>query len=187
MPAEEKTYSLADADAYMIQKGGRDPLVGYKPQIGRSAEGFISCFEVQRGNPGDSKRLEPMVRLHRKNTSVIPFSVSTDDGYSSGPNLDALTQMHVQQVSFSGAKGRKILGEETYQLPEYEKMRNDRSAVESSIFTFKQKCNMRRFCRHGLAGVRKDMAEAVLAYNLWRIAYVRNRRNKGDIPIPKAA
>ncbi|MFW6152709.1 MAG: transposase [Verrucomicrobiota bacterium] len=187
VPAEEKTFSLADPDAYMIKKGSRDPLVGYKPQIGRSAEGFISCFEVQRGNPADSKRLEPMVRLHQKNTSVTPFSVSTDDGYSSGPNLDALTKMHVQQVSFSGAKGRKILGEETYRMPEYENMRNDRSAVESSIFTFKHKCNMRRFCRHGLAGVRKDMAEAVLAYNLWRMAYVRNRRYKEGMPIPKAA
>lgn len=187
VPATEKTFSLADADAYMIEKGSRDPLVGYKPQIGRSAEGFISCFEVQRGNPADKDRLEPMVQLHRKNTSVIPFSVSTDDGYSFAPNLDALTEMHVQQVSFSGAKGKKILGEETYQLPEYKNMRNDRSAVESTIFTFKHKCNMRRFCRRGLAGVRKDMAEAVLAYNLWRISYLRNRRYKKDIPMPKAA
>ncbi len=95
--------------------------------------------------------------------------------------------MGVEHVSFSGAKGRAVLGEETWHLPEYEQLRNDRSAVESTIFTFKHKCHMRRFCRHGLEGVKKDLSEAVLAYNLWRIAYVRTRKRQEDKPVPKVA
>ena len=185
--ATGKAYSLADPDAYMIQKGNRDPLVGYKPQIGRSAEGFISCFEVQRGNPADSTRLQPMVVEHERQTGIIPSTVSTDDGYSSGPNLTALQVMGVDLVSFSGSKGKTVLGEETWQLPEYEKTRKDRSAVESTIFTFKHKCSMRRFCRHGLDGVNKDLSEAVLAHNLWRIAYVRRQKHDEDPPLGNVA
>lgn len=176
--AQEKAFSVADPDAYMIEKGGREPVLGYKPQIGRSAEGFISCHEIERGNPQDSTRLQPMVREHRRVTGITPFSVSTDDGYSSGPNFTALRAMGVQRISFSGATGRSVLGEEKYRHPDYEAMRKNRSAVESTIFTFKHLCNMRRFCRRGLQGVRKDLSEAVLAYNLWRMSYVREHRHR---------
>jgi len=128
-----------------------------------------------------------MVEHHHRSTDTIPASVSTDDCYSSGPNLETLKAMGVEYVSFSGAKGRAVLGEETWQLPEYEQLRNDRSAVESTIFTFKHKCHMRRFCRHGLEGARKDLSEAVLAYNLWRIAYVRTRKRQEGVPVPRVA
>lgn len=117
----------------------------------------------------------------------MPSTVSTDDCYSSGPNLTDLQNMGVEHISFSGAKGKAVLGEETWQLPEYEKLRNDRSAVESTIFTFKHKFNMRRFCRHGLDGVKKDLSEAVLAHNLWRMAYVRKQKYDEDDPAAKAA
>lgn len=178
VPACEKAFSLADPDAYMIVKGQRDPVVGYKPQLGRSAEGFISCFEVCKGNPADSDRLIPMCRAHLEATGQALLAVSTDDGYSSADNLDKLIDAGVHVVSFSGAKGRKVLGEDIYVTDVYAHLRNERSAVESTIFTFKHKLGMRRFCRRCLGGVRADLSAAVLAYNLWRMAYVRKKRKE---------
>ncbi len=185
--ASEKVYSFSDPDAYMIVKGGREPVLGYKPQFGRSGNGFITCSEVLHGNPADSARLEPMVQQALENTGVLPVTVSTDDGYSSAANLAALQQMEVARISFSGAKGRNILGEELWELPEYRQLRNDRSAVESTIFTFKHKFSMRRFSRHGLDGVQKDLAEAVIAFNLWRMAYVRKRKHENSVAKATAA
>lgn len=176
VPAPEKAFSLADQDAYMIEKGDREPVVGYKPQLGRSGNGFISCFEVMPGNPADSDRLVPLVRRHAENTGASLVMVSTDDGYSSSDNLNQLAQMGVETVSFSGAKGRTVLGDDIYYADCCRLLRNDRSAVESMIFTMKHKMSLRRFCRRGLKGVTADMSEAVLAYNLWRIAYVRRQR-----------
>lgn len=178
VPASEKVFSLADPDAYMIVKGHRDPVVGYKPQLGRSAEGFISCFELTRGNPADSDRLMPMLHAHIEATGECPVAVSTDDGYSSTANLEALAEAGVELVSFSGATGRGVLGDEIYQLDACALLRCERSAVESMIFTFKHKMGMRRFCRRGLPGVNKDLSAAVLAYNLWRMAFVRRVKHR---------
>ncbi len=179
--ASEKVFSLADPDAYMIVKGQRDPIVGYKPQLGRSAAGFISCFEVLKGNPADSDRLMPMFEAHCEATGERPLAVSTDDGYTSGANLEALADAGVQTISFSGAKGRKVLGDDIYETDTCSILRSERSAVESTIFTFKHKTGMRRFCRRGLRGVNADLSAAVLAYNLWRTAYVRKaKRRKED-------
>ena len=179
VPASEKVFSLADPDAYMIVKGQRDPVVGYRPQIGRSTEGFISCFEVNAGNPADSERLMPMFHTHCGNTGQKALAVSTDDGYTSADNLKQLSDEGVQVVSFSGAKGRRLLGDDIYELDACSLLRSERSSVESTIFTFKHKMGMRRFCRRGLRGVQADLSSAVLAYNLWRLSYVRRRNAEG--------
>ena len=41
LPAAEKILSISDEDAAYIKKGPRPAKIGYKPQIGRSANGFI--------------------------------------------------------------------------------------------------------------------------------------------------
>lgn len=171
--AGKKSYSVSDPDAYMVVKGQRDPVIGYKPQIGRSLNGFITCFEVERGNPADSARLLALVEQCENNTGVNLAEVSTDDGYTSERNLGALLAKGVEFVSFSGAKGRKVLGEELWDSPEYKALRDDRSAVESTIFTVKHKFNLRSFCRRGLSGVGMELAATVFAFNLWRTAYQR--------------
>jgi len=171
----DRAFSLADPDAWMIEKGQRDPVLGYKPQIGRSANGFISAFEVLPGNPADSTRLVDLTVAHTRNTGVTPCLVGTDDGYSAQSNLDDLAVLGVETVSFSGAKGRDLLGDELWEGTAG--IRSDRSAVESTIFTLKHKCCLRRFCRRGIEGVGRDLSEAVLTYNLWRLAWCRRQKH----------
>jgi hypothetical protein len=185
--ADQKCYSVADPDAYMVVKSDRDPVVGYKPQIGRSREGFITCFEVERGNPADSERLLAMYDQCVANTGLRPAEVSTDDGYTSAANLKALLDRGVSIVSFSGAKGRKVLGEELWGREDYHELRDNRPSVESTIFTAKHKFNLRSFCRRGLAGVQMELAGSVFAFNLWRMSFLRRRRRPQLTPAAVAA
>lgn len=185
--AANKTYSMCDPDAYMVEKGDRDPVLGYKPQFGRSEHGFITCFEVERGNPADSTRLLAMVEQCVGNTGITLAEVSTDDGYTSAENLDILRRSGIGKVSFSGAKGRKVLGEELWNSEPYKELRDDRAAVESTIFTVKHKFNLRSFCRRGLSGVRMELAGTVFAYNLWRMAYIRRRKREEESELASAA
>lgn len=173
--AAARAFSLADPDAWMIEKGDRDPVLGYKPQIGRSANGFITAFEVLPGNPADSTRLVELTNAHIRNTGVTPCLVATDDGYSAQGNLDALVALGVETVSFSGAKGRDLLGDQLWEGTT--EIRSDRSAVESTIFTLKHMCGLRRFCRRGIEGVAQDLSEAILTYNLWRLAWCRQQKH----------
>jgi IS5 family transposase len=174
-PMAEKVLSLADPDATYIKKGGRQPVLGYKPQLVRSSEGFITAFEVQKGNPADSARLVPLVDQHIANVSVCPKVVSVDDGYSSRPNRQALLDRSVEVVSMNGAKGRKITPEEDWNSERYEQARNKRSAVESLVYTFRFKFHVHRFSRRGLHGVRGELFEKAVAHNFWRAAILRKR------------
>lgn len=83
VPVEEKVLSVSDPDVGFIAKGGREPVVGYKPQLARSGNGFITGLIVPRGNASDSCQLVPMFEQVVGRTGMIPEIVSVDDGYSS--------------------------------------------------------------------------------------------------------
>ncbi|GAX59433.1 transposase and inactivated derivatives of IS5 family [Candidatus Scalindua japonica] len=80
--SSDKVLSLSDGDAAFIKKGGREPKIGYKPQLGRSKNGFVSTLVVPKGNAADSGELNGTIEDHIMRTEVIPQKVSTDDGYA---------------------------------------------------------------------------------------------------------
>ena len=181
-PMAEKILSLADPDAAYIKKGGREPVLGYKPQLVRSSEGFITAFELQKGNPADAARLVPMVDQHIANTAVRPVVVSVDDGYSSGRNRQALLERDVEVISMNGAKGKKITPEQEWHSEPYKQARDKRSAVESLVYTFRFKFHVYRFSRRGLTGVRAEIFEKVVAHNFWRATILRKRAAARERP-----
>jgi len=175
IPCSEKVLSLSDRSAAYIKKGERDPVIGYKPQVMRSSEGFITAFELDTGNPNDAARLVPLTEQHLARTGVVPAVVSVDDGYSSRPNRQALAELGVQTISMNGATGKRITPEQEWESVMYEAARNKRSAVESLVFTLRYKFHLYRFSRRGIAAVRTEMYEKVIAHNLWRAAVLRKR------------
>ena len=48
LPARDKILSISDRDAAYIIKGQRNPVIGYKPQIARSGNGFICGYLTSR-------------------------------------------------------------------------------------------------------------------------------------------
>ena len=57
------------------------PIIGYKPQIIRSKQGFITALRVPKENNSDSNEFPPTVIPSVMNTKVFPHTVSTDNGY----------------------------------------------------------------------------------------------------------
>lgn len=175
IPSTEKILSLSDPSASYIKKGGREPVIGYKPQVMRSRHGFITAFEVQKGNPSDAARLVPLAEQHLDRTNAPLSEISVDDGYSSGANRRTLAGMGVEVISMNGSKGRQITPEEEWDSLPYEQARNGRSAVESLVFTLRAKFHLHRFSRRGIDAVRIEMYEKVIAHNFWRAALLRER------------
>lgn len=180
----DKVLSVADRCASMICKGGREPVLGYKPQLARSRNGFITALQIESGNPADSDALEPMIRESIANTGIVPQDITVDDGYSSAKGLQAAKDLGVERVSISGSKGRRLLGEDLWADPGYQQLRNDRSAVESVIFVVKHNHGFGQLARRGLEEVRCESLEKIIAYNLWRACVVAERKAK---PPDKAA
>jgi len=60
VPVAEKVLSVSDPNAGFIAKGDREPVVGYKPQLARSSNGFVTGLIVPQGNASDPCQLLPM-------------------------------------------------------------------------------------------------------------------------------
>lgn len=176
---QEKILSLSDGSAAFIKKGGRDTVFGYKAQLARSANGFVTAVAIPQGNAADSGQLRPMVQQHIDRTTITPELVSGDDGYASGPHADYLKEvLGVQDISISGAKGRRQLGEELWASDLYQQARADRSAVESLMSVGKHSFRFGQCHRRGIDAVREELLEKVIAYNFWRIAHERDRQSE---------
>jgi hypothetical protein len=175
LPSVEKILSLSDTTAAFIKKGDRNSVIGYKPQIGMSKNGFVSALIIEPGNGADSKYLIPLVEKHIETTGIIPDFTSTDDGYSSTDGRKGCLKLGVKDVCFSGAKGKKIIGEELWENEKYIEGRKDRSGVEALMFSLKYVVHFGRLRRRGIEAVKAEMIGKVIAYN-----YLHKIRKYGD-------
>jgi len=172
----DKVMSLSDIDVACIVKGQRDAVFGYKPQLARSENGFISVLIVPQGNAADSGQLDAVINQHISNTKVTPKIISTDDGYSNKAIREKWMEVEgVEVFSISGSKGKKITPEEDWTSTIYCAARNNRSAVESLMFCVKFCYNFGRNVRRGVENVRQEMMEKVMAYNFARMVKIRQR------------
>ena len=176
LASTEKVLSLSDGSAAYIQKGCRNPVIGYKPQLVRSANGFVTSLTVPRGNTADCSELEPAISASVRRTGVVPELVSTDDGYASTKGREAVLALGVGDISISGSKGKKLTSPEDWCSVLYQDARRNRSAVESLMFTIKDGFEFGELGRRGLEAVRDELLEKVLAYNCCRSILLRQRR-----------
>lgn len=179
-PSTERVLSLNDQSAAFIKKGGRQAVIGYKPQLARSGNGYVTALYVGEGNIADSRCLVPMVEKTIAHTRTVPNLLNVDDGYSSREGLKGAEDLGVKVVSLSGSTGKKILGEKWHQ-EEYRQARSGRSAVESLMFCLKHSFEFGRLGRTGLKAVRQELSEKCLAYNICRTLLLRKRKQQQPI------
>ena len=172
-PSGEKILSLGDREAAYIEKGGRVSVIGYKPQLARSGQGFVAALMVPEGNPADKIQLVPVVQQIQQRTGILPQDISADDGFTSRQGRDALLAAGVEQVSFSGSQGKRLLSEEEWNDPAYVQARKGRSAVESLIFVLKHVFAFARLRRRGRDEAEGELLEKVITYNFSRLLHVR--------------
>ena len=178
LPSTEKVLSLSDGSAAYIQKGSRNPVIGYKPQMVRSKNGFVASLMVPQGNASDAVELVPAIGDSIRRTSILADWVSTDDGYASAKGRDEVLGMGIKDISISGAKGKKLTDPGDWDSEPYRDARRNRSAVESLMFTIKDGFEFGQLGRRGLEAVRDELLEKVLAYNCCRIVLMRKRRRE---------
>jgi hypothetical protein len=184
----DRILSLADRTAAYIIKGSREAVIGYKPQLARSAKGLVTALLVEEGNVSDAAMCVPLVKESMALTGVVPTVASFDDGYSSRPNLTDLGKLKVKHVSFKGATGKHVLGEERWNSDVLVGARRFRSRVESLIFCLKHCHEFGEPRRRGIERVREELLGKVVVYNFCRIILLRRRKkSEEDRAAPNAA
>ncbi|MBT3289659.1 MAG: transposase, partial [Victivallales bacterium] len=182
-----RVLSTADRSATWIAKGDRVPTVGYKPQLARSRNGLVTAMLVPEGNATDSAMCLPLTNAAAVNTGVVPALASFDDGYASADNLARLEDLGIRDVSFSGAKGKRLLGEELYDGETMRDARRNRSAVESLMFCLKHGHEFGQLRRRGIDAVRAELTGKTVVYNFCRIIMLRRNGKATAEPDAKAA
>lgn len=176
VPMADKKLSVSDADVGFIAKGQRVPVIGYKPQVARSGAGFVTGIQLPKGNAADSAQLEPMVDEVVRRTTVVPTVLSVDDGYASAANVAAMKARGIAVISINGSKGRALTARADWDSDRYADARDQRSAVESLMYTLKQGFDFGYVARRGLEAAHGELLEKALAYNLCHLARIRRAK-----------
>lgn len=119
-----------------------------------------------------------MVHAHVRNTAVASVDMITaDDGYCSRAGREQLLRSFGADtvVSFSGRKGKRLLGEATWSSDLYGPAPSLRASTESGIFVLKSSFELGSLRRCGHLRVHGELFEKALAYNLCCAAFLRAR------------
>jgi len=177
IPNSEKMLSLSDGSAAFIVKGDRETVLGYRPQVGRSGNGFVTVLHVPEGNAADSPQLVSLVEEAICNTGVVARIV--DDGYSSTHGIGSVRMIPgTDTVSASGAKGKKVISAEDWDSEPYREARRNRSSVESLMYTLKYVYGFGNLRRRGIDAVRIELLEKAIVHNLSRLVALKKRRQR---------
>ena len=168
--------SISDLSASIIMKGGWEKTFGYRPQLSFSKSNLITALIVPEGNAADQAQYISLVKVTIENTGVVPRVVSTDDGYTGARQLNECLALGVKIVSFSGARGKALLGEEKWKSEPYREARRARNGAESGIGVLKAVERFDQLATYGLENVRGELLEKVLGYNALKIVSLRKRK-----------
>ncbi len=124
------------------------------------AAGLVAALILPQGNAADCGQMEPIVETSIARTRVWPGLLSFDDGYTNSKARQWYKALGIE-VSFSGAKGKKLIPQDEYESDAYKKARNDRSAVESLMFTLKHNHDFEHPMRRGIDAIRSELLEKV--------------------------
>jgi hypothetical protein len=172
--------SVSDSSGRFIKKGGWEQVFGYRAQCGFSAAGMVAALIVPIGNQADQSQLSCVVNQAIANTGVIPELVTVDDGYTGESEMLKVKEAGVEIVSFSGARGRALLGEEKWAAEQYVQARRDRNGAESGIFVLKNKVRFGQLSRTGIDAVQAEQLEKVLSANALKIVELRKSKYKRE-------
>ena len=170
--------SMSDPAASFIEKGSWDRTFGYRPQLGFSATNLVTAIIVPEGNASDQSQLCPVIEMSIANTGIVPRVVSVDDGYTGATQLEQSQALGVEIVSFSGARGKELLGEERWESDSYTEARRARDGAESGIYVLKKKAGFEQLAASGQERVRGEQLEKVLACNAFKVVALRRRREE---------
>ena len=191
--AEEKVYSIFEEHTEWISKGKLNKKVelGHLILITTDQHHFIVDYKVME-KERDAKQISELCERIKKNFGDRKIhSHSFDKGFWNKDNYSALQQATIDQIILP-KRGRPNKEEkERESKPDFKKLRNAHSAVESNINMLEHH-GLNRCMDKGLHGYRRCVGLSVLAYNLHQLgnallAKERKEAERKQAVVAKAA
>ncbi|MDD2502886.1 MAG: ISNCY family transposase [Clostridia bacterium] len=165
---KDRIVSIHDKEARPIRKGKLRVKVefGYKAQIEECEKGFVSNYEVYKGNPADDTLLMDAVDRHEETFGHVRDAVTTDRGYGSKDNERKLKEAGVKKVAIP-AKGKKSKARvELEKSRWFKRLVCWRAGSEAKISLLKRKYGLDRSLSRGHSGTSTWVGWGILTHNL---------------------
>jgi IS5 family transposase len=165
---KNRIVSIYDKDARPIKKGKLRVKAefGYKAQIEECEKGFVSNYEVYKGNPADDTLLMDAVGRHEETFGRVPDAVTTDRGYGAKDNESKLKEAGVKKVAIPAkgkkSKARAILEKNRW----FRRLVCWRAGAEAKISLLKRKYGLNRSLSRGYSGTSIWVGWGILTHNL---------------------
>lgn len=168
MHIKDRIVSIHDKEARPIRKGKLRVKAefGYKAQIEECEKGFVSNYEVYKGNPADDTLLKDAVDRHEETFGQVPDAVTTDRGYGSKENERKLKEAGVKKVAIP-AKGKKSKTRAELEKSRwFKRLVCWRAGSEAKISLLKRKYGLDRSLSRGHCGTSTWVGWGILTHNL---------------------
>ena len=175
IPHQEKLFSIFEQYTEWITKGKLHPNVelGKKISITTDQYGLVIDRYIMQGESDSQIVVSTSDRVLSKYQVT---SWSFDKGFWHKANKAHLKKKIPQVVMPKKGKPNKTENQEQ-QTPEFKKLRNKHSAVESNINELEH-CGLNRCPDRGFHGFKRYVGIAIVAYNLKRIGREMQRQEK---------
>lgn len=166
----DRIISFFEPEARPIKKGklSKTAEYGYKARIDETESGFVTGYELYKGNPSDDEMLVPAVEQHQELFESVPNAVATDRGFGSKKNEIDLQELGIARIStpFRGKKSKKRA--ELEKQLWYKDLQRYRAAGEAKISLLKRKYGLGRSRYRGFAGSKTWVGLGIWVHNLKR-------------------
>lgn len=165
---KDRLISLFDAEARPIKKGSlrRPTEFGYKVSVTDEDRGFITDYEVTRGNPADVTLLVPAIARHKERVGKVPKEVATDRGMARASNVTALQELGVEHCSLPKTGPKTEAEQATEHSFWFRRLQRFRAGGEGRISLLKRKYGWRRSRLRGVTGVETWVGWGAITHNL---------------------
>jgi transposase, IS5 family len=181
IPSSEKIYSIFEPHTEWITKGkiAKKVELGHLVNIATAQNGIIVdvYMSLREKDPAQVKPLMERLSENLPNYVIIK-SASFDKGFFSRANYETVSKAGVEQVIMP-KKGKKNIEEkERENTKEFKKLRNEHSAIESSINMLEHH-GLNRCPDKGLYNLKRYVLVSVIAMNLHLIGNeLKNKKIK---------
>ncbi len=172
VPASEKIVSFFEEHTDIIVKGGRDTQYGHKVFLSGGASAMILDCLIERGNPADSDKYQPILERLKERFGRMPRQVTADGGFASKDNLAFAKGNQVKDAVFARKRGLSVL-DMAKSAWVYKALRNFRAGIEAGISTLKRAFGLDRCTWAGWEGFKRYVWSSIVSYNLLVIARIK--------------
>ena len=174
----DKVLSLFEPHTQAIRKGKahKPTEFGRLVRLDEVENGIVSRYEVQAGNPADTKAWSAALEQHQMSFGRVPRMATADRGYFAAKNERDAKTLGVVRVALPArgrpSKARAMLQKERW----FKRALRWRAGIEARIGTLKHPFSMLRATYKGDEGFQRYVGWCVITQNLVSMARTLVRR-----------